>query len=163
MRNQQTTTYRAVWGFSPKLPFPPSWPLPILPSLFFPGGLRKHWRYGPFLLGCLPQRKNTRTSLMTLLICKAKCAPGVSCKMNIPLACLQNLSNVVCISSEIILNTWEKIKYSGYVLAVLIFVIDKRVWLRWIMFILFEHEDEGTLGVCVIVSLWVQNGVFWRN
>ena len=53
-------------------------------------------------------------------------------KMNIPLGCLRNLSllnccNVVCISSEIMINTWEKIKYSGYVLAVLIFVIYKRV------------------------------------
>ena len=52
-------------------------------------------------------------------------------KMMMPFSCLLNLllrnsASVLCMSSEIMINTWEKIKYSGYVLAVLIFVIYKR-------------------------------------
>ena len=58
-----------------------------------------------------------------------------SCRLNL---LLRSSASVLCMSSEIMINTWEKIKYSGDVLAVLIFVIYKRVWLRWIMFILFS-------------------------
>ena len=45
-----------------------------------------------------------------------------SCRLNL----LRSSASVLCMSSEIMINTWEKIKYSGYVLAVLIFVICKR-------------------------------------
>ena len=53
-------------------------------------------------------------------------------KMMMPFSCRLNLllrssASVLCMSSEIMINTWEKIKYSGDVLAVLIFVIYKIV------------------------------------
>ena len=80
-------------------------------------------------------------------------------KTSTPLYRLRNFKvlrrcTVFSIWSEIMRNTLEKIKCSGYLLAMLVVVIYKRMLLRSVILILFFwHEDEGILRFSLIVSL----------